>query len=268
MRIFSALDFARAAERVELSVEAVGLAAEDRGDLALILGAEVLAGVRDLFCGVEHRAVVDPHGVRVLVLDDGAVHERPEVSERLVVQDSTRDPLRDRVGELRRDLVHVGEAVGHRHRDLLASRALGDTGANRIGERELAAEVVRALGRDPEVGAHRDDPIRLPQPGARVPAADQIRGQVVRQPHEGRVASLGQRTASFLACRRPPRSHRLIASSGSRTSAGSSPSSIRRLLSHANAVLPALPSPSTPATCARICVSGRVASPVAAPTSR
>ena len=47
---------------------------------------EVLAGVRDLLGGVEHRAVVDPDGVRVLVLDDGAVHERPEVLERLVVQ--------------------------------------------------------------------------------------------------------------------------------------------------------------------------------------
>jgi hypothetical protein len=28
--------------------------------------------VLDLLCAVEHRAVVDPDGVRVLVLDDGA----------------------------------------------------------------------------------------------------------------------------------------------------------------------------------------------------
>ena len=40
---------------------------------------EVGAGVVDLLGGVEQRAVVDPDGVGVLVLDDGAVHERAEV---------------------------------------------------------------------------------------------------------------------------------------------------------------------------------------------
>ena len=40
----------------------------------------------DLLGGVEQRAVVDPHGVGVLVFDDGAVDERAEVPERLVVQ--------------------------------------------------------------------------------------------------------------------------------------------------------------------------------------
>ena len=44
---------------------------------------------------------------------------------------------------------------------LLAGRALGDTGADRIGERELAAEVVRALWRDAEVGADGEDPVGL-----------------------------------------------------------------------------------------------------------
>jgi hypothetical protein len=149
-------------ERVELRVEPLELAAQDRGELALaVVGREVGAGVLDLLCGVEHRAVVDPHGVRVLVLDDGAVHERAEVLQGFVVQVGGGDPLRDGLGELRCDLVHVGEAVGHRHGDLLAGRALGDAGADRIGERELAAQVVRALGRDPEVGAHRGDSVGL-----------------------------------------------------------------------------------------------------------
>ena len=148
-------------ERVELGVEPLELAAEDRGELALAVGGEVGAGVLDLLCGVEHRAVVDPHGVGVLVLDDGAVHERAEVLQRLVVQVGAGDPLRDGLGELRGDLVHVGEPVGHRHRDLLAGRALGDAGADRIGERELAAQVVGALGRDPEVGADGGDPVGL-----------------------------------------------------------------------------------------------------------
>ena len=107
------------------------------------------------------RAVVDPDGVGVLVLDDGAVHERAEVLQRLVVQVGAGDPLRDGLGELRGDLVHVGEPVGHRHRDLLAGRALGDAGADLLGERELAAEVVRALGRDAEVGADGGDPVGL-----------------------------------------------------------------------------------------------------------
>ena len=148
-------------ERVELGVEPLELAAQDRGDLALAVGGEVGAGVLDLLGGVEQRAVVDPHGVRVLVLDDGAVHERAEVLQRLVVQVGAGDPLRDRLGELRGDLVHVGEPVGHRHRDLLAGRALGDAGADLVRERELAAQVVGALGRDAEVGADGGDPVGL-----------------------------------------------------------------------------------------------------------
>ena len=66
-------------ERVELAVELLGLAAEDARDLPLALGAQVSAGLLDLLGGVEHRAVVDPDGVGVLVLDDGAVDERAEV---------------------------------------------------------------------------------------------------------------------------------------------------------------------------------------------
>ena len=114
MRSLSARALGARGERVELGVEPLERAAQDRGELAVAVGGEVGAGVLDLLGGVEHRAVVDPHGVGVLVLDDGAVDERAEVVERLVVQVGAGDPLRDRVGELRCDLVHVGEAVGHR----------------------------------------------------------------------------------------------------------------------------------------------------------
>ena len=97
----------------------------------------------------------------MLVLDDGAVDERAEVLSAL----SCRSVLVIRFATASvscgRDLVHVGEAVGHRDRDLLAGRALGDAGADRVGERELAAEVVRALGRDPEVGADGGDSVGL-----------------------------------------------------------------------------------------------------------
>ena len=82
-------------ERVELAVEPLELAAEDHGDLSLAGVGQVAAGVFDLFGGVEQGAVVDPDGVRVLVLDDGAVHERAEVLQRLVVQVAGGDPLRD-----------------------------------------------------------------------------------------------------------------------------------------------------------------------------
>jgi hypothetical protein len=114
MRSFAATRLGAGGERVELGVETVGLAAEDCGDLALLRGAEVFAGVSDLLGGVEHCAVVDPDGVGVLVFDDGAVHECPEVLQRLVVQVGAGDALRYGLGELWCDLVHVGEAVGHR----------------------------------------------------------------------------------------------------------------------------------------------------------
>ena len=122
----------------------------------------------DLLGGVEHGAVVDPDGVGVLVLDDGAVHERAEVALGLVVQVGAGDPPGDRLGELGRDLVHVGEAVCHRDRQLLAARALGDACADRLGEGELAAQVVGRLGRDAEVGAHGERSGR-PRAGRRGP---------------------------------------------------------------------------------------------------
>ena len=90
-------------ERVELGVELVGLAPSMPRVAGGRLG-EVGAGVLDLLGGVEHRAVVDPHRVGVLVLDHGAVHERAEVAVRLVVQVAAGDPGGDRLGELRGDL--------------------------------------------------------------------------------------------------------------------------------------------------------------------
>ena len=161
-------------EGVELAVEPVRLAAEEPRDLPLPVGGQVDSRVVDLFGAVEHGAVVDPDGVGVLVLDDGAVHECAHVLERLVVQIVGRDPLRDGLGELGCDLVHVGEAVGHRHRQLLTGWALGDACADLVGERELPAEVVRALGADPEVGADGGDPVVLAQSGARRPAVAEL----------------------------------------------------------------------------------------------
>jgi hypothetical protein len=83
-------------ERVEFAVEPVGLAAEDRGNLAASHVGKVRAGVVDLLGAVEPGAVVDPDGVGVLVLDDGSVHECAEVAYGLVVQVAGGDPLGDR----------------------------------------------------------------------------------------------------------------------------------------------------------------------------
>ena len=112
----SALVLARAASVSSSRSTLSGSQARICGELLALGRGEVRAGVLDLLGGVEHRAVVDPDGVGVLVFDDGAVHERAEVPQRLVVQVAAGDPLGDRLGELGRDLVHVGEAVGHRDR--------------------------------------------------------------------------------------------------------------------------------------------------------
>jgi hypothetical protein len=81
-------------------------------------------------------------------------------------------------GELRGELVHVGELVRHRRRDLLAARPLGDAGANRLGQGQLAAEVVSALRRDAEVGADGGDPVGVERSGARLPAVSELLLQV------------------------------------------------------------------------------------------
>ena len=117
----------------------------------------------------------------LLVLDDGAVHERAQVLERLVVELGAGDPLGHRLGQLRGDLVHVRELVGHRRRQLLADGPLGYPGADPVGQRELAAEVVGLLGADPQVGAHRRDPVLVVQPGAGQPAV----GELVLLIHDG-----------------------------------------------------------------------------------
>ena len=72
------------------------------------------------------------------------------------------------------NLVHLGEPVGHRDGQLLASGALGDAGADLVGERELAAEVVCALGADPEVGEDSGDPVLVAHAGAGRPAVAEL----------------------------------------------------------------------------------------------
>ena len=66
-------------EGVELAVDLARFAGEDVRELVSRGGGEVRAGALDLLGGVEHGAVVDADGVGVLVLDDGAVHERAKV---------------------------------------------------------------------------------------------------------------------------------------------------------------------------------------------
>ena len=161
-------------ECVELAVELVVLAGEDLGELFSRGGGELGAGALDLLGGVEHCAVVDADGVGVLVFDDRAVHERAEVAQCTVVQVGAGDALGDRLGEVGCDLVHVGEAVCHRDRQLLAGGALGDALADLLGEGELAAEVVRAPGGDAEVGADGEDALVVWQAGAGVPAVGEL----------------------------------------------------------------------------------------------
>ena len=161
-------------ERVELAVELVGGAVEDAGELAPVGAGQLGAGARDLLDGVEQCAVVDAHGVGVFVLDQSAVHEGAEVAQRAVVQLRAGDAGRDRGGEAGCDLVHVGEAVGERGRQLVPGGAFGHPGADGFGQRQLAAQVVRLLGRDAWVGADGRDPVRFGKSGARLPAVAEL----------------------------------------------------------------------------------------------
>ena len=95
---FSALLFARAASVSSSFSSLSGSQLEDPGELPGGLGAQVRARLLELLVAVEHRSVVDPHRVGVLVLDDRAVYERAEVLERLVVQLGAGDPSRDCLG--------------------------------------------------------------------------------------------------------------------------------------------------------------------------
>ena len=56
----------------------------------------------------------------------------------------------------------------------MAAGPLGDSFADRLGEGELAAQVVRALGGDAEVGAHREDAVVVWQAGAGMPAVGEL----------------------------------------------------------------------------------------------
>ena len=142
--------------------------------MCLRLRAEVRSGVLDLLIAVEQRAVVDSHRVGVLVLDDGAVHERAEVLERLVVELGGGDPRRHCLGQLRRELVHARELVGDRRRQLLAGGALGDPGADLLGQRQLPAQVLCLAGADSEVGADGGEAVLVVQAGAGLPAVAKL----------------------------------------------------------------------------------------------
>ena len=128
----------------------------------------------ELLGGVEQDAVVDPDGVDALVLDDGAVDEAAEVAQRLVVQLARADAGGDGLGELGRDVVHVGQAMRHPHRELVAGGPLGDPLADRVGEGELAAQAVALAGADAEVGADDGHPVGVGQPGAGLPAVAEL----------------------------------------------------------------------------------------------
>ena len=171
---FSALFFARAASVSSSFSRFAGSQPRIPASGSVVWSAQVHACLLDLLVAVEHRPVVDPHRVGVLVLDDRAVDERAQVLDGLVVELGAGDPLRHRLGQLRRDLVHVGELVGHRRRQLVGDWALGHAGADPVGQGELAAEVVGFLGADPQVGAHRGDSVLVAQPGARQPAVGEL----------------------------------------------------------------------------------------------
>ena len=81
---------------------------------------------------------------------------------------------RHRLGQLRRDLVHARELVGDRRRQLLAGGALGDAGADLLGQGQLSAQVVRLAGADPEVGADGGEAVLVAQAGAGLPAVAKL----------------------------------------------------------------------------------------------
>ena len=162
------------AQRVELAVELGRLAGEQPGSLLASRVVEVGAGALCVLGGVEQGAVVDPHGVGVLVLQERPVHERAHVTQRLVVQVAAGHARGDRSGELRGDLVHVGELVGQRHGEPVVGGALGDAFADRFREGELAAQVMRALGADAEVGADSGDPVVVVEHRAGLPAVGEL----------------------------------------------------------------------------------------------
>jgi hypothetical protein len=160
---------------VELAVEPFRRAAEQARGLPARSRGEVGAGALERLGGVEQGAVVDPDRVDALVLDDGPVHERAEVSQRALVQVGAGDAGGDGGREFGCEFVHVGQAVGHRHRQLRVGRAFGHARAHGVGQGELAAQVVGLAGADAKVGADGGDPVLVAQAGARGPAVAELR---------------------------------------------------------------------------------------------
>ena len=94
---FSARFLARAVSASSSVSSFAGSQPSSRAACSRPVLVELGAGVLDLLGGVEQRAVVDPDGVGVLVFDDGAVHERADVAQRLVVQVAAGDAGGDRL---------------------------------------------------------------------------------------------------------------------------------------------------------------------------
>jgi hypothetical protein len=80
----------------------------------------------------------------------------------------------DGLGELRGDIVHVGEAVRHAYRQLVAGGPLGEPLANRLREGELAAEAVSLAGGDAEVGRRGRRSGRCREASADLPAVAEL----------------------------------------------------------------------------------------------
>ena len=101
----------------------------------------------DLLGGVEQDAVVDAHGVDVVVLDDGAVHEAAEVAQRAGRAGRWWSRARRRrAASSGATSCMSARRWAMRDRELVAGGALGDARADRLGEGELAAQAV-ALAR-------------------------------------------------------------------------------------------------------------------------
>jgi hypothetical protein len=86
MRSFDAVVLARVASASSAPSSLSAGQPRMPGELSPAGRGELGAGARHLLDGVAQRAVVDAHGVGVLVLDERAVHERAEVAQRACMQ--------------------------------------------------------------------------------------------------------------------------------------------------------------------------------------
>ena len=94
--------------------------------------------------------------------------------------------------------MHVGQPVGERDRQLPFAGAFGDAGADRLGQRELAAQVVGLDGADAEVGADGGDPVGFGEAGARGPAVGEL-GLLVGEGEVLALVLLGLDAADLVA---------------------------------------------------------------------